>query len=114
MRTEATVIPSVKSDAAFGGDADFYLEIAGDLYTATRREAESGHDERSGEYARAAEALTHVPEHLARAEARDEPPARKAKKKDEPRKKRERPEPPKEKRDRPEPKGDDLPPPLHL
>jgi hypothetical protein len=48
-------------------DARFYLEAARDVYNAARRDAESGRDERAGELARAAEALTHVPEHLSNA-----------------------------------------------
>lgn len=59
--------------------------------------------ERAGELARAAEALTHVPEHLARA-ADDRPEPKEKRAKPEPKEKRDRPEPPKAKRDRPEPK----------
>ena len=42
-----------------------YVKAARDLYTAARRDLEAGRDERAGELARAAEAMTHVPEHLA-------------------------------------------------
>ena len=97
-------------------DADFFFKAARDLYNAARRDAEAGRTERAGELARAAEALTHVPEHLARATGdAPEPPDRKEK-----REKKERPAPPKGKRDRPEPKerpgrpGDEnrIPPPI--
>ena len=44
----------------------FYVKAARDLYNAARRDLEAGRDERGGELARAAEAMTHVPEHLAR------------------------------------------------
>jgi hypothetical protein len=47
--------------------ARFYLDAARALYNAARRDAEDGRDERAGELARAAEAITHVPEHLSRA-----------------------------------------------
>jgi hypothetical protein len=49
--------------AAPGSEA--YIKAARDLYTAARRDLEAGRDERAGELARAAEAMTHVPEHLA-------------------------------------------------
>ncbi len=45
--------------------SDTYVRAAHDLYTAARRDLEAGRDERAGELARAAEAMTHVPEHLA-------------------------------------------------
>ncbi len=44
--------------------SDFYIKAARDLYRAARRDLEAGRDERGGELARAAEAMTHVPEHL--------------------------------------------------
>jgi hypothetical protein len=44
----------------------YYVKAARDLYSAARRDFEAGRDERGGELARAAEAMTHVPEHLAR------------------------------------------------
>lgn len=103
-----------------GPEAKFYLDAARDLYTAARRDAEADRDERAGELARAAEAITHVPEHLARAAddgdrdrpkaKRDRPEPRKEKA-DRPKAKRDRPDSPKEKADRPGP-GDELPPPL--
>jgi hypothetical protein len=110
-------------DEAEGADIKFYLDASRDLYNAARRDAVAGRRERAGELARAAEALTHVPEHLARAvdpddrpepkkakKARPEPP--KAKKdRPEPKEKKDRPEPPKEKRDRPDPTGE-IPPPI--
>ena len=49
------------------GGADYYARAARDLYSAARRDLEAGRDERGGELARAAEAMTHVSEHLARA-----------------------------------------------
>jgi hypothetical protein len=49
------------------GGNDYYARAARDLYSAARRDLEAGRDERGGELARAAEAMTHVPEHLARA-----------------------------------------------
>jgi hypothetical protein len=45
--------------------SEFYVKAARDLYNAARRDLEAGRDERGGELARAAEAMTHVPEHLA-------------------------------------------------
>ena len=47
--------------------AAFYLDAAKDLYNAARRDAEAGRLERAGELARAAEAITHVAEHLGHA-----------------------------------------------
>ena len=47
--------------------ATFYLDAASDLYNAARRDAEAGRQERAGELARAAEAMTHVAEHLGHA-----------------------------------------------
>jgi hypothetical protein len=91
-----------------GDAAKFYLDASRDLYNAARRDAIAGRRERAGELARAAEALTHVPEHLARAlDDRPEPKAKRGK--PEPKEKRDRPEPPKSRRDRPEP-GDAVPP----
>ncbi len=106
-----------------GPEIKFYLDASKDLYNAARRDAVAGRRERAGELARAAEALTHVPEHLARAkdgdlrpeprkEKKDRPEPPKAKRdRPEPKEKKDRPEPPKEKRDRPEPAGE-LPPPI--
>jgi hypothetical protein len=54
---------SIEADA----DARFYLDAARDLYYAARRDVEAGRAERGGELARAAEAMTHVPEHLSNA-----------------------------------------------
>jgi len=88
--------------------AEFYAKAARDLYSAARRDLEAGRNERAGELARAAEAMTHVPEHLAQiangggrvgALAAPLPPP-------------ERPEP-KGKRDEPrDRRGSDLPPAL--
>ncbi len=115
-------------DESEGPEIKFYLEASKDLYNAARRDAVAGRKERAGELARAAEALTHVPEHLARAldpDDRPEPKEKKAKKekrdrpeppkakgeRPEPKEKRDRPEPPREKRDRPD-REDDIPPPI--
>ena len=117
-------IGELKGDAE-GPESKFYLDASKDLYNAARRDAVAGRHERAGELARAAEALTHVPEHLARAvEDRPEPREKKAKKgRPEPPKAKEgRPEPkekkekkdrpePKEKKDRPGPDGE-IPPPI--
>jgi hypothetical protein len=100
-------------------DAKFYNDAARDLYNAARRDAEAGRAERAGELARAAEAMSHVNEHLARA-SDDRPDRPEPKEKPEPKvKKGERPEKkkrPEPKGERPEPKGDrpgdGLPPPL--
>ncbi|HEV3162761.1 MAG TPA: PDZ domain-containing protein, partial [Isosphaeraceae bacterium] len=46
-------------------EAKFYLDAARDLYNAARRDAEAGRNDRASELARAAEALTLVPQHLA-------------------------------------------------
>ena len=40
------------------------MKASRDLYTAARRDLEAGREERGGELARAAEAMTHVIEHL--------------------------------------------------
>ncbi len=102
-------IADLKDDAG-GPSIKFYLDASKDLYNAARRDAVAGRRERAGELARAAEALTHVPEHLARA-GDDRPEPKEKRGKPEPKGKRDRPEPPKEKRDRPE-AGDAIPPPI--
>jgi len=61
-------------DDEAGAEGKFYLDAARDLYRAARRDAEAGRDDRAGELARAAEAMTHVPEHLARATDRGPEP----------------------------------------
>ncbi len=117
-------------DDAEGADSKFYLDASKDLYNAARRDAVAKRIERAGELARAAEALTHVPEHLAFAadpKERPEPRAKKAKRdrpeakeKPEPKEKKESREKkekrekgePKEKKDREEAEGDELPPPI--
>jgi hypothetical protein len=99
-------------------DSAFYFKAAKDLYNAARRDAEAGRIERAGELARAAEALTHVPEHLERATTDRPEPKEKKEKKDRPgpkekkerKEKKDRPDF-KEKRGRPEP-GDRIPPPI--
>jgi hypothetical protein len=93
-----------------GIESKFYFNVARDLYNAARRDAVAGRRERAGELARAAEALTHVPEHLARADD-DQPEAKEKRGKPEPKEKRDRPAPPKEKRDRPAP-SDAIPAPI--
>lgn len=93
-------------------DARFYIDAARDLYNAARRDAEGDRPERAAELARAAEAMAHVPEHLARAEGRDRDrgpePKEKAREKA---KKKDRPEP-KDRRERPDEDAGLLPPPL--
>ncbi len=84
-------------EAKPAADSAFYLDAARDLYNAARRDAEAGRDERAGELARGAEAMTHVVDHLGHVE-RGEPS------KPDPKGERPRPSP----RDRVE----DLPPPL--
>ncbi|HMB02965.1 MAG TPA: hypothetical protein VKP69_04395, partial [Isosphaeraceae bacterium] len=97
-----------------GADQKFYLGAARDLYNAARRDAEAGRQERAGELARAAEAMSHVAEHLGHAADRDrpdEPPPPPDRKRERPEPKRkgfDRPEPPKRER----PDDDRLPPPL--
>ncbi|MHB1558875.1 MAG: hypothetical protein ACYC61_15590 [Isosphaeraceae bacterium] len=57
-----------------GAGSEVYMKAARDLYNAGRRDLEAGRDERAGELARAAEAMTHIPEHLARATVALQPP----------------------------------------
>jgi hypothetical protein len=101
---------------ASGDDADtrFYTEAARDLYNAARRDVEAGRVGRGGELARAAEAMTHVPEHLAHAAGRGpEGPEPKEKEKDKEKAKfKERFGPRDDFEPRPGPSGRDLPPPL--
>ena len=52
------------TDRPRAAGSEFYVKAARDLYNAARRDLEAGRDERGGELARAAEAMTHVPEHL--------------------------------------------------
>jgi hypothetical protein len=99
------------SDGNPAPGAAFYLKAARDLYTAARRDLEAGRDERGGELARAAEAMTHVIEHLGH--AADGPPGSRARINASAGVRREPPP------GRPEPKGkraerreSDLPPPL--
>jgi hypothetical protein len=90
-----------EADDRDSNDAEFYLDAARDLYKAARRDADGDRSERALELARAAEAMTHVPEHLGHAaDIRPEPAKGK----------RDRKEAPKAKRERS--KGDDLPPPI--
>ncbi len=57
------------SQAELAPGAVFYVKASRDLYTAARRDIEAGREERGGELARAAEAMTHVVEHLGHAAA---------------------------------------------
>ncbi len=96
-------------------EARFYLDAARDLYNAARRDAEDDRLDRAGELARAAEAMSHVPEHMMHAERGPDAPPPPDRKKAEPKKAR-RPGPPERKAEpkkgrRPEP-GGELPPPL--
>ncbi len=95
-------------DADWAG-TKFYLDASRDLYNASRRDALSGRLDRAGELARAAEALTHVPEHLIRASG-DRPEPKEKRDRPGPKAKRDRPEPPKDERDRPA--ADAVPPPI--
>jgi hypothetical protein len=114
-----------------GKDAAYYNDASRDLYNAARRDAVAGRYERAGELARAADALSHVNEHLAHATGnRPEPPddgygpepkegkeKAKAKKKADGKGKGSEPKKrPEADDDRPEPKGEgtgnELPPPL--
>ncbi len=89
-------------------ETKFYVDAARDLYNAARRDAAGGRNERAGELARAAEAITHVPEHLAHAANLPDEAGRK-----EERDVRKRPPRPSEFDDRkPERPEVDLPPPL--
>jgi hypothetical protein len=54
-------------DTAGIPDARFYLDAARDLYNAALHDLEDGRIDRAGELAKAAEAMTHVPEHLGHA-----------------------------------------------
>jgi len=108
----------IQEDRDYGPEADaaFYLDAARGLYSAARRDAEAGRFERAGELARAAEAMTHVPEHLAHASGDAEPPPpppkAEAKKKGRPGDEFGPGPDPKKKAGRPEPRERELPPPL--
>jgi len=63
------------SDA--GPTAKVYRDAAGELYRAARRDFEANRTERAAELARAAEAMSHVAEHLGHAaDVREAPPPR--------------------------------------
>jgi hypothetical protein len=110
----------IQSARDFGVDpaSRLYLDAARDLYNAARRDVEDGRDERGGELARAAEAMTHVPEHLSR--AGDEGPDDRGPRiglgpREEPKKKDRLLDPPPRGKSQPagpRGRGDDLPPPL--
>jgi hypothetical protein len=97
--------------------AQTYRDAARDLYNAARRDAEAGRMERAAELARAAEAMTHVVDHLGHLQEAPEPPGReRPKAKEGPEAKKRRPPEPKDDRGprerRPRPDDGDLPPPL--
>lgn len=54
-----------EEDVKEAPEGRFYFDAARDLYNQARKEAEESRWDRAGELARAAEAMTHVPEHLA-------------------------------------------------
>jgi hypothetical protein len=98
------------------GEAEVYLKAARDLYSAARRDVEAGREERGGELARSAEAMTHVVDHLGH--AANGPPEKGKHERGGPRAKakhappggdNDEPEPKRKRRERPD---DDLPPPL--
>ncbi len=94
-----------------GPEETFYFDAARDLYNAARQDIAAHRDDRGGELARAAEAITHVPEHLAQAADRGPEPKEKRKPDREAGEPEKRPRP----KDGPPPrdvKGDDLPPPI--
>ncbi len=69
----------VSATATIGGDAgaeaNYFRDAANDLYRSARRDFDAGRLERAGELARAAEAMTHVSEHLGHAaDVRRAPP----------------------------------------
>jgi hypothetical protein len=110
-RSYDRIIEASAGDPAPG--AGFYLKASRDLYSAARRDLEAGRDERGGELARAAEAMTHVVEHLGH--VADGSPGGRGRLAPQPGVRREPPLPP----DRPEPKKkpierreSDLPPAL--
>ena len=86
--------------------ADFAVKASRDLYSAARRDVEAGREERGGELARAAEAMTHVADHLGH--LAEGPPEGRDRR--EPR--RPEPKPRKGERGGPERRDSDLPPPL--
>jgi hypothetical protein len=98
------------SDRDLAPGAGFYLKAARDLYSAARRDVEAGRDERGGELARAAEAMTHVAEHLGH--AADGPPDGRGRLGFRPGGREELPPPPEPREKRPERRELDLPPPL--
>ena len=84
--------------------SEVYIKAARDLYSAARRDLEAGRDERAGELARASEAMTHVPEHLAQVGADGAGPG------SAPLLPPERPEPKAKKLEPRDPRSADLPP----
>jgi hypothetical protein len=101
------------SDGDPAPETGFYLKACRDLYSAARRDVAAGREERGGELARAAEAMTHVAEHLRH--AADGPPDARGAVGSRSGRRAEPPPPP----DRPEPKtkravrsDGELPPPL--
>lgn len=85
-------------------DARFYLDASKDLYNAARHDAEEGRFDRARELAKAAEAMTHVPEHLGHAaEAGPGGPGSEFKARPRPPKPRPRPAPPERRGELPPP-----------
>jgi hypothetical protein len=119
-RDLARAYDRIQSLLKFGVDpaSRLYLDAARDLYNAARRDVQDGREERGGELARAAEAMTHVPEHLSRAgdEAPDDRGPRVGLgRREEPKKKDRFLDPPPREKGKPagpRGRGDDLPPPL--
>jgi hypothetical protein len=99
-------------EAQIAASARFYLQASRDLYSAARQDAEAGRMERAGELARAAEAMTHVVEHLGHVAAG--PPTGRGRPGLEPAPRREPPPPddPETKTRRGRRRDADLPPPL--
>ena len=90
--------------------AGVYVRASRDLYTAARRDVEAGRIERGGELARAAEAMTHVVDHLGH--ATDGPPDERDRPKEKAKPKRKEGPGPKGKEKRFDRPDSDLPPPL--
>jgi hypothetical protein len=63
-----------RRDGDAGRDARFFREAARDLYNAARRDAEAGRNQRAGELARAADAMSHALDHLGHLDGRGPEP----------------------------------------
>ncbi|MEO6811901.1 MAG: hypothetical protein ABI353_22560 [Isosphaeraceae bacterium] len=96
--------------------ATFYIDAARDLYNAALRDAEAGRSERAAELSHAAEAMTHVPEHLNHIAKGPDELERDRPRPPQPKAKGDRPAPPRGDRPAPpkgeRPNADALPPPL--